>query len=157
MSYIDFDRNFTISNNNNNTKEYFVENLVERITDRIVLEKTPCTFDNQKVKSWEDFFKYLNDQIIEEMKDGYYSLELKLPKDLFVRYNNALKVIIKFLIFKQRMVFKFYAFYFIHITSYNLLYFVLFPFAFSTGYFFAFFSIFFKIISFISKSKTVAS
>lgn len=100
MSYIDFDRNFTISNNNNNNKEYFVENLVERITDRIVLEKTPCTFDNQKVKSWEDFFKYLNDQIIEEMKDGYYSLELKLPKDLFVRYNNALKVIIKFLIFK---------------------------------------------------------
>ena len=98
MSYIDFDRNFTISNNNN--KEYFVENIVERMTDRIVLEKTPCTFDNQKVKTWEDFFKYLNDRIVEEMKDGYYGLELKLPKDLFVRYNNALKVIIKFLIFK---------------------------------------------------------
>lgn len=98
MSYIDFDRNFTISNNNN--KEYFVENIVERMTDRIVLEKTPCTFDNQKVKTWEDFFKYLNDRIVEEMKDGYYGLELKLPKDLFVRYNSALKVIIKFLIFK---------------------------------------------------------
>ena len=98
MSYIDFDRNFTISNNNN--KEYFVENIVERMTDRIVLEKTPCTFDNQKVKTWEDFFKYLNDRIVEEMKDGYYGIELKLPKDLFVRYNSALKVIIKFLIFK---------------------------------------------------------
>ena len=98
MSYIDFDRNFTISNNDN--KEYFVENIVERMTDRIVLEKTPCTFDNQKVKTWEDFFKYLNDRIVEEMKDGYYGLELKLPKDLFVRYNSALKVIIKFLIFK---------------------------------------------------------